>query len=80
MYYILTVANLDNNLKVNINKSKVMAFNCRKDIELLLYNGYILQEVDKFKYLRMTFNRTVNLKYSQMSLVQQFIKDVTLYF
>ena len=54
----------DNNLKVNINKSKVMAFNSRKDIELLLYNGCILQEVDKFKYLGMTFNRTVNLKYS----------------
>ena len=53
----------NNNLKVNINKSKVMAFNSRKDIELLLYNGGILQEVDKFKYLGMTFNRTVNLKY-----------------
>ena len=64
----------NNNLKVNINKSKVMAFNSRKDIEQLLYNGCILQEVDKFKYLGMTFNRTVNLKYSQKALVQQSIK------
>ena len=63
----------DNNLKVNINKSKVIAFNSRKNIELLLYNGCILQEVDKFKYLGMTFNRTVNLKYSQKALVQQSI-------
>ena len=64
----------DNNLKVNINTSKVIAFNSRKNIELLLYNGCILQEVDKFKYLGMTFNRTVNLKYSQKALVQQSIK------
>ena len=64
----------DNNLKVNINKSKVIAFNSRKNIDLLLYNGCILQEVDKFKYLGMTFNRTVNLKYSQKALVQQSIK------
>ena len=64
----------DNNLKVNINKSKVIAFNSRKNIDMLLYNGCILQEVDKFKYLGMTFNRTVNLKYSQKALVQQSIK------
>ena len=51
-----------------------MAFNSRKDIELLLYNGCMLQEVDKFKYLGMTFNRTRNLKYSQKALVQQSIK------
>ena len=51
-----------------------MAFNSRKDIELSLYNGCILQEVDKFKYLGMTFNHTVNLKYSQKALVQQSIK------
>ena len=31
------------NLKVNINKSKVIAFNSRKNIDLLLYNGCILQ-------------------------------------
>ena len=64
----------DNNLKVNINKSKVITFNSRKNIDMLLYNGCILQEVDKFKYLGMTFNRTVNLKYSQKALVQQAIK------
>ena len=40
----------------------------------LLYNGCILQEVDTFKYLEMTFNRTVNLKYSEKALVQQSIK------
>ena len=45
----------DNNLKVNINKSNVIAFNSRKDIELLLYNGCILHQVDKLKYLGMTF-------------------------
>ena len=61
-------------MKENISKSNVMAFNSKKDIELLLYNGCILQEVDKFKYLGMTFNRTVNLKYSQKALVQQSIE------
>ena len=64
----------DNNLKVNINKSKVIAFNSRKHIDMLLYNGCILQEIVNFKYLGMTFNRTVNLKYSQKALVQQSMK------
>ena len=51
-----------------------MAFNSKKNIDMLLYNGCILQKVDKFKYLGMTFNRTVNLKYSQKALLQQSIK------
>ena len=41
---------------------------------MVVIYGCILQEVDKFKYLGMTFNRTVNLKYSQKALVQQSIK------
>ena len=53
----------DNNLKMNINKSKVIAFNSRKNIDLLLYNGCILQEVDKFKYLRGRKVLSPNLKF-----------------
>ena len=53
-----------------------MAFNSRKDTELLLRNGCILQEVDKLQYLGMTFNRTVNLKNSQKALVQQSINPI----
>ena len=64
----------ENNLTVNISKSKVIIFNSRKHTTPFIYNDCILQEVDSFKYLRMAFNRQGNLKYSQTVLVQQAIR------
>ena len=64
----------ENNLTVNISKSKVIIFNSRKHTTPFIYNDCILQEVDSFKYLGMAFNRQGNLKYSQTMLVQQAIR------
>ena len=61
----------ENNLTVNIAKSKVIIFNSRKHTTPFIYNDCILQEVDSFKYLGMVFNRQGSLKYSQTALVQQ---------
>ena len=68
----------ENNLKVNISKSKVIIFNSRKHTTPFIYNDCILQEVDSFKYLGMAFNRPGNLKYSQTVLVQQAIRAKTI--
>ena len=64
----------ENNLNVNIAKSKVIIFNSRKHTTPFIYNDCILQEVDSFKYLGMAFNRQGSLKYSQTVLVQQAIR------
>ena len=61
----------ENNLTVNISKSKVIIFNSRKHTTSFIYNDCILQEVDSFQYLGMALNRQGNLKYSQTVLVQQ---------
>ena len=54
-----------NNLTVNISKSKVIIFNSRNHTRPYIYNDCMLQEVDRFQYLGMAFNRQGNLKYSQ---------------
>ena len=46
----------ENNLAVNISKSKVIIFNSRKHTTPFIYNECILEEVDGFKYLGMAFN------------------------
>ena len=61
----------ENNLTVNISKSKGIIFNFRQHTTPFIYNDCILQEVDSFKYLGMAFNLQGNLKYSQTVLVQQ---------
>ena len=61
----------ENNLTVNISKSKVSIFNSRRHTKPFIYNDCILQEVYSFQYLGMAFNRQGNLKFLQTVLVQQ---------
>ena len=64
----------DRSLNVNVNKSKIMVFNARKDTEPFMYNDFILEEVDSFKYLGLTINRRANLKYCQHTLIKQALR------
>ena len=41
----------DRSLNVNVNKSKVMVFNARKDTEPFMCSDFMLEEVVCFKYL-----------------------------
>ena len=48
-----------------------MVFNARKGTEHCMYNDFMLEEVDSFKYVWMTINRKACLKYCQHVLIHQ---------
>jgi hypothetical protein len=64
-------------LKVNSEKSKVMIFSkkkVKKDKFKFTYNGCVLDVVDSFKYLGITFNYNNNFKLCKTTLLNQSSK------
>ena len=58
-------------LCVNISKSKIVVFHANKSQTSLMYNNYVLEEVDCFNYLGLTWHRKRNMHYAQQIIVKQ---------
>ena len=56
---------------VNISKSKIGVFHDNKSQTSRLYNNCILEEVDCFNYLGLTWHRKRNMYYAQQIIVKQ---------
>ena len=58
-------------LCVNISKSKIVVFHANKSQTSLMYNNCVLEEVDCFNYLGLTWHRKINMHYAQQIIVKQ---------
>ena len=58
-------------LCVNISKSKIVVFHANKSQTSLMYNNCVLEEVDCFNYLGLTWHRKRNMHYAQQIIVKQ---------
>ena len=58
-------------LCVNISKSKIVVFHANKSKTSLMYNNCVLEEVDCFNYLGLTWHRKRNMHYAQQIIVKQ---------
>ena len=64
-------------LGVNISKSKIVVFHANKNQTSLMYNNSVLEGVDCFNYLGLTWHRKRNMHYAQHIIVKQATRAKT---
>ena len=70
-FVMLQIYCKEKKLCVNISKSKIVVFHANKSQTSLMYNNCVLEEVDCFNYLGLTWHRKRNMHYAQQIIVKQ---------